>query len=331
MALKSRKISSGTILHKGYKTPKLQGSMEKTTNIDFQVHPFLFLGRTKVKDIANMMQEKDLFAVAIGELNSNIFPEMIRQSSEIPNAVVDDAGIMFHDESANKNRYIFRFTEYDTKEGFQVLTLGYHLNGKRPRMEIRRIIDSALEPGAPVYFDHATTSEDTLKDISEEKTEEVKKLCIEYDGKLKLDYNGTNHPLVRWFVKQFLNIGGAGIREHDTNRSVEKLVEELSERYDINVPIVAYTDLHARTPGLLKDMGTTGIKIDENRIQGYTPREVLSSIDNLIMLGETVNGVEKGYKNIRKYLPLSHDIKAYGVPFIANKLSGGLLGPRPRS
>lgn len=323
MALKSRKTSSEGVLHKGYKTPKLQVSMEKTANVDLQVHPFLFFGRTRVSDIAKVMHDKDLYAVAVGELNSDIYPELKRQSLEIPYSTVDEVGITFPDEESGKFRHIFRFTEYDTKEGFQILTLGYHLNGTDSRMEIRRIIDSAFEHDVPVYLDHATTSTDTLRDIPKDKEQEVKDLCREYGGRLKMDFNGTNHPLIRRLIKLALNASGAHIREHDTNRSIERIAGELSRDYGIDVPIVAYTDLHARVPGLLKQMGTAGIRIDESKIKHYMPKMVLSSIDDLITSGE--------YENVNRYLPLSHDFKAYGVPFIMNKLSGGALFPRPRS
>lgn len=290
--------------------------MIKDANIDFQIHPFFFLGKNNLIDIIKGMEENYLDVVAIEELNKDIYPEVLRKAEHILNIKHDDAGIMF--QSNDSSKYIFRGEEYDTKEGMQVLTIGYGLKNLKQRMEIRKIIDKGLENNSLVILDHPYVENrdtNTAGHISKREEEQLEQLCKEYNNKIALEWNGYNNLLLRKLIKITFNIAGKRIKYYDTNKKTEELSDKLLEKYNINVPVLADTDLHARNKRYLRKMGISRIITD---IEGDSPKEVLDSIKVKIF--------SRDYKNIKNYAPAFHVLGSYCIPLVFNRIF-----KRPRS
>jgi hypothetical protein len=76
-----------------------------------------------------------------------------------------------------------------------------------------------------------------------------------------------------------------------------------------NVPIVADTDLHARRKGHLNYMGTSRII---TKIEGETPRQVVSSMKKNIFDGN--------YVNVKRNVSAMHLIDAFGLPVLLSKI-----------
>lgn len=288
---------------------------------DLQVHPFLPpLGKNKIEDVLKIMEERDLNVIAAGELNSDIYAELKHQSERVPYSSYDRTGFMFQNNGQTK--YIFKLREYDTKEGIQLITIGYSYSNATPKTEMRKIMDYALNSGGLVGIDHGYVDNietKTAGDISEEKELELEKICREYGNEVYLEWNSYSNPIIRSLLKIGLNAVGKKVRYYDINKRIKDLSKRLSEE-GINSPIVPDSDVHGRNYSCLKAMGISRISLNVN---GSSPKEVLNSMKKQIFSGN--------YKTYEEYASISHILEAYCFPLVINGLSKNRIFQRPRS
>lgn len=270
-------------------------------NIDIHIHPFL--GRNTVVDVVNAMNEAEIDAVALEYLNASVYPAVLKEAlKHYPKAIASKTGVMLPN-----SRCIFNAREYGTKENLHILTVGYSLDSATPQTEIREIIDKGLEHNALVVLDHPFADNGRTKTaghISQTLEDEVERLCREYAGEIALEWNGYCNPGVRRVLLTALNYLGIQTSYHDVNRKVEELSAKL-QKQGYNLPVLADTDLHARTKQHLRAMGTARFVID---IEGESPSEVLQSIKENVFGGS--------YRNVKRYASLPHLLSAFCFPIL---------------
>ncbi len=105
-------------------------------------------------------------------------------------------------------------------------------------------------------------------------------------------------------MKYGLNFIGLDVKYHDVNQKAEELSQKLKiEEY--NCPIVADTDLHARTKRHLKNIGTARIRTETS---GESPRDIVDSIKKNIF--------ENKHENVKKYVSSLHLLEAFCFPIL---------------
>jgi hypothetical protein len=271
------------------------------SNIELHVHPFL--GRNSLIDIVETMEHRGLDILALESLDSSLYPYIVEEAKKAyPQSQNDSAGVKLPN-----GKYLLNAREYNTRENFHVLTVGYSLDTANPQTEIRRVIDDGLNNGALILLDHPFIDNGKTKTaghISEQMEKELEKLCKEYSGQVTLEWNGYCIPWMRRVLKSGLNLLGFDVNYHDVNQRAEELSQGLkAEEY--NVPVVADTDLHARTKRHLQYMGTARIITD---IEGESGREVVDSMRKNIFAGN--------YENVKGYVSSLHLLEAFCVPIL---------------
>lgn len=270
-------------------------------HIELHVHPFL--GRNTIIDVVQAMERRSLEVLAMESLDASLFPFVVEETKKAyPTAVGDNSGIKLPN-----GRYFLNAREYNTRENLHVLTVGCSLDEATPQTEIRRVIDKGIANGALILLDHPFIDNGETKTaghISEGLGQELEEICKEYSGQVTIEWNGYCIPWIRQALKHGLNAFGFDIKYHDVNKRAEQLSESLREQ-GYNVPVVADTDLHARTKRHLQHMGTSRIITE---IQGETPKEVVNSMRNNIFQGN--------YENVKEYVSSLHLLEAFCVPIL---------------
>lgn len=270
-------------------------------DIDIHVHPFL--GNNSIVDVVDAMGNVSLDVVALETLNTSVYPHVLKEVlKHYPKSIPSKAGIKLPN-----GQYILNAREYDTKENLHILTVGYSLNDATPQTEIRKIIDKGLENNALVVLDHPYADNKktrTAGHISKELEQTVEDLCKEYSGEIVLEWNGYCDPRIRRPLMVALNYLGIPTSYHDVNKKAEELSKKLKEK-GYNVPVLADTDLHARTKKHLEAMGTSRFKTN---LEGETPKEIVESMKKNIFSGN--------YENIKKYVSAKHLLSAFCFPII---------------
>jgi hypothetical protein len=270
-------------------------------NIELHAHPFL--GRYAITDVAQAMHDRDLDVLAMEALDDSLFQFVVEETKKAyPAAVSDNSGIRLPN-----GRYFLNAREYNTKENLHVLTVGHSMDEATPQTEIRRVIDNGLANNALVLLDHPFVDNGKTKTaghISAELEHELEEICREYSGQVTLEWNGYCIPWMRQVLKQGLNAAGFDIKYHNVNQRAEELSAKLKKE-GYNVPVIADTDLHARTKRHLHQMGTAKIITD---ISGETPTEIISSIRKNIFQGN--------YKNVKEYVSSLHLLEAFCIPIL---------------
>lgn len=273
----------------------------KQKNIDLHVHPFL--GRNSLKDVVEAMDERRLDVLGLESLDSSLYPYVVNEAKKIcPQPIFDSSGVRLP-----TGKYLLNAREYNTKERFHIITIGYSLDTANKNTEIRKIIDKGLENNALIVLDHPfvdNVKTKTAGHISEEMEDSLEKLCKEYSGKITLEWNGYCIPWIRSVLKSGLNALGFDIRYSDVNKKAEELSEKLrAEGY--NVPVVADTDLHARNRRQLKEMGKARITA---YIEGECGRDIVNSIKEKIF--------NRDYENVKEYVSSAHLLKSFCIPIL---------------
>ena len=270
-------------------------------HIELHVHPFL--GSNTISDVVQAMEERQLDVLAMESLDCSLFQHVAeRTKGYFPTSVCDNSGIRLPN-----GRYFLNAREYNTKENLHILTVGYSLDDATPHTEIREIIDKGLANGALILLDHPFVDNGktrTAGHISEELGQELESICKEYSGQVTLEWNSYCVPWIRQGLRQGLNAVGLDIRYHDVNKKVEEFSESLKKQ-GYNVPIIADTDLHARTRRHLQHMGTARIITN---VQGETPGQIVASMRRNIFKGE--------YENVKRYVSSLHLLEAFCVPIL---------------
>lgn len=287
---------------------KLEGKNNKehifieSAEIELHAHPFL--GKNKIIDIAMAIEMNNLNVVALEEMNNSIYPKLKKGiQAYFPNTVDDSAGIRY-----DGNRFILNAGEYETKEGFHLLTIGHSIYDSKKDTEIRKLIDQTLQKNAiPIiahpFVDNGKTL--TAGHISKGKEQELADLCKEYSGQIALEWNGYCHPGIRKVLKGVLNTMGQNVEYSDVNEKVFSFAYSPGmSQYDI--PVVSGTDVHATNKKHLFAIGTSRMWMD---IKGETPADVLNSIKENILL-------KKEFGFGENYVSAMHLVSAFGIPVL---------------
>jgi hypothetical protein len=277
--------------------------MEK--HIELHVHPYL--NKNSLADIVAAMDKTNIDVLALENLDDSIYPQVRDETKKAClNLTTDYAGVKLLN-----GKYLLNAREYNTKEGFHILTVGYSHNEANPQTEIKEIIDEGLKHNALVLLDHPYADNGKTRTagcISEKMEHDLENICREYSGQIALEWNAYCVPWVRKGLQIFLNFIGHKTSYYDINKKVEGLAEKLKkQRY--NLPVIADTDLHARNKRLLKTMGTSRIIID---VEGECASDVVKSMKKNIFEGN--------YKNIKKTVSFPHLLRAYCLPVLIPKI-----------
>lgn len=272
----------------------------KNAGIDLHIHPFL--RNNSIVDVLEAMDKNGLDIVALESFNSSIYPAVLFEAARIcENPKKDMAGIRFQN-----NRYILNAREYDTKERIHVLTVGYSFEAD-PKDEIRKVIDNGLENDALVVLDHPFVDNvytRTAGHISEEKEKLLEELCKEYPNQIALEWNAYCIPWMRKGLQIALNLAGHKTDYHDVNEKAKELALKMSVR-DYYTPLIADTDLHARSKRLLSAIGRSRLIVD---VEGESAKEILSSMKRSIFAGR--------YSNMTNYVSAWHLARAFILPMM---------------
>lgn len=270
-------------------------------NIELHVHPFL--NNNTIIEVADAMDKTGIDILALEELDNSLYPRVLEEAkSSFQNIISDGVGFKLPD-----GKYILNAREYNTRENFHILTVGYSLDKANSQTEIRRIIDEGLNHGALIVLDHPfidNRKTKTAGHIPVDMEQDLEKLCKEYSGQLALEWNGYCIPWMRKALKSGLNLAGFDIQYHDVNQAVEQLSAKLGKE-GYNVPVVADTDLHARTKRHLQQMGTSRILTD---IEGECASDIVSSMKRNIFNGN--------YENVKNYVTPAHLLSAFCFPIL---------------
>lgn len=276
----------------------------KNANIELHLHPFIC--KNTIVDVVESMDKNNLDIVALESLDDSLYPYTIKEAEKYYEKST-------HDKSGIKlpsGKYILNAREYNTKENLHLLTVGYSFDEAKPSTEIRKVIDKSLENDALVLLDHPFVDNGktlTAGHISGEKERFLENLCKEYSGKIALEWNGYCIPWMRVGLKNLLNLFGQNVSYHDVNKKVDELSGNLRKQ-GYNIPVLADTDLHARTRGQLSAIGTARFITDA---EGESASEVVSSMKNNIFAGN--------YQNVKNYVSSAHLLGAFCLPILLPK------------
>src|SRR3989344_3099655 len=124
-------------------------------NIEPHMHPKLDFYLIRL--ITQAMEKNEVDVVSLTGYNSNIFPEVKSQVEDtFTGANIDDKGIILPD-----GKVLLNAAEYDTKEEFHILSVGYSFDTTGDKVEIRRLIDTSLENKAFIFITHPFADEKT--------------------------------------------------------------------------------------------------------------------------------------------------------------------------
>ncbi len=288
-------------------------------NIDVHVHPFVREGWNRLEDVIAQMDKSQLDIVALESYNNSLFPYVLDELERIypcQNLVKDSYGAVLPD-----GKVILSAKEYNTKENFHILTVGTEFNDVTQDTPIEEIIERGIEDGALVVLDHPFVDNFTTKTaghITEKQEEWLVGLCKKYAGDVAIEWNGYSIPWLRLGLRVPLAVMGHKTRYYDVNKHAKQLSQRLaSEGY--NVPLVADTDLHARSKSMLGAMGAARFVCD---VEGETPKEMVGSIRDKVFKGD--------YLNVEGYPSSAHVLMAYCFPLILNKYFPGRCA-KPRA
>ncbi len=280
------------------------GDCKIKSEIELHTHPYF--KAYGLEDIIQTMEKNKLNVIALEYLDGAAFSDVKSKGDKLSKSnkgyIVDSDSLAVRIEKDKKQFYIIKAAELNTRDkktgyGFHIITIGADTNNIKPYQPIRNMIDSALEQGAFVIFDHPLANKDNFrKKISKGAEGEIIKVCKEYNGQIALEWNGY---CISWLRKILL--------DGDVNKDVIKLSQKLYyEGY--NNPIVTDTDNHARKPGALYAIGTGRIK---SYIDLTSGRRIINSLNKNIFSGR--------YENTYETVSLSHFVKYFGAPYIFRK------------
>jgi len=281
--------------------------MSKTitdANIELHVHPFL--GKNTIAEVVNAMNQTNLDIVALEVLDDSIHQQILEEANKhYPNLKSDEEGIKLPN-----GKYLLNAREYNTKEGFHLLTVGYSFDDANPNTEMRKVIDEGLNHSALVLLDHPFVDNGktrTAGHISAEMEQDLENLCKEYSGQVVLEWNGYCIPWMRKELKGVLNLIGQRTSYYDVNKKAEQLSEKLKKQSYV-VPIVADTDLHARGKKQLSAMGTSRFITN---VEGDSAKDIVNSMNRNIFDGN--------YENVKNYVSSFHLLEAFCFPVLFPK------------
>ncbi|MFH1248645.1 MAG: hypothetical protein V1660_00645 [archaeon] len=278
--------------------------------IDFHVHPYL--EQYGAKDIVKAMQKRSIGATGLAGFNKDIFDNLRRRFETESSIRSDSDSLMIEttDQAGNK-LYFPRISEYQNKEGFHILVMG---NQKDICQDapIKKNIENALTNDSFVVIDHPFVALN-YSDIQKNKSDYLFSLCKEYSGKIALEWNGYCIPILRNSIDKILcsplRIMGRDIEFGDVNKKLEDFVSK-TKGEGLNCPLIADTDLHARSASDLCLIGTSNINAD---VKSNSGKEFIDSIKQKIFSSD--------YSITKDYVQTSHFILSYGIPVMLGKIN----------
>jgi len=272
--------------------------ISKESHVELHVHPnFKAYG---LEEIIKAMDKNNLDVIVLEYLNYSIFNELQVLSSDLRKKgySVDSDSIALRIEKENKQYYLIKGEEIEALDDFHLLTIGS--DNIAPYHPIERLIDYALKQEVLIIFDHPFVRVNNLgRQISKKKMERVEELCRKYNGTLALEWNAYCLNLY-WSTKKLF-------RGINVNEEVRKLSDRLKKQ-GYNIPIVADTDLHARSKKALRAIGTARIKSGVDLSSGRT---IIDSLKKDIFLGK--------HENVYRTVSLTHLIPNFALPYISQR------------
>ncbi|MCD6464198.1 hypothetical protein J7L02_01600 [Candidatus Woesearchaeota archaeon] len=273
---------------------------QKLMHLELQAHPFF--ENYSLGDVLRAMDYTGIDILALHSLDNSLYKYLTEQVLNIyPSSIIEKSGIKLPN-----NKYLLNAGEYNTREDWHVLTIGYSFENYS-KMEVRKLIDLALSNNALVILDHALVDNAvtrTAGHIPEHKKMLLEDLCKEYSGEIALEWNAYCLPWIRLGLKFLLNMAGFKTLYHDVNKELKLFSEKLAMQ-GFNVPVLADTDLHARKKQHLKYLGTARVLTVLNF---KNPDELLKDLK--------ANIFAKRYENIERYVPFTHLLEAYCIPVL---------------
>lgn len=287
----------------------------KDANIDLHIHPYI--ERYGLGPVVEAMSRNSLDVIAAERLDTSIFSIIVRRAkaldamSAIDLTGLDKKGLWYKqfENGSERKKFILNAGEYNTKENIHVLTVGYSFqpgydgNINKQFKEIREIIDNALEKDGLVILDHPYVNcQTTSSNITPEKESDIVDLCTEYNGQIAVEWNGYCKPWMRYVLLKM---------HRKAYENVNDKAEALSTNLwgsEINIPILADTDLHARRKSLLKAAGTSRIIVD---IDDTCAESVVKSMKEKIFSSH--------YENVKRYTGTYHMLRAFCLPLIMDR------------
>lgn len=280
--------------------------------LDIHIHPYF--REYGAEDLVRAMHTTKTNAAGLAGFNRDIFDEIRERFEKIDKRdfrVNSDRLVMKVEDNSKNEIYFPRTVEYKNKEGFHIIVVGGQKNLVEDAL-IKKNIEEALKQESLVIIDHPFVAL-THQDIDKEKEEFLLKLCEEYSGRIALEWNGYCVPLLRNGIDKLfcapLRIAGKNIKFSDVNKKLEDFVENI-EKEGINCPIIADTDLHARSAKALGLIGKASIEAD---IKAESGRVFIDSLKEKVFL--------RDYKINKGYVDPFHFIFNYGIPVMLGKIS----------
>jgi hypothetical protein len=270
--------------------------METKSEIELHLHPYF--NKYGLEEIVKAMEENEISVTAVEFLNGSAFESIQLSTKEMAkkgyDMQVDSKAARI--EKEGKQYYILRAAELTTKENFHILTIGG--DTIKPHQPITKMVEQAINQDLIVILDHILVNNKMLNmEISKEEERKIRKTCRRNSGEIALEWNGYCIPWVRELL------GGV-----DVNERIIKLSESM-KRHGYNIPVIADTDLHARSKRALKMIGTARI-ISEIKLE--SGKEIVKSLKNNIF--------SEKYENIYDTVPFfSHFLPYFAIPHMLGK------------
>lgn len=273
--------------------------MLEKAHIELHAHPVFKKKGYALGEVVNAMDMNNLDIVALSYLDQPILKELQILSTGLKRSdyKVESDSVAFQITRGNKEFYILKGVELNTSDNFHILAIGYDTPPEKP-IHIDKTIDLCLENNAFVIFDHPFVNVNKMYlPVKKKKHEKIRKICRDYSENLALEWNSYCKALY-WGLLRWNNV----------NKKVIKLSQELkAEGY--NIPVIADTDLHAKTIGSLDALGTSRIKAEVNLSSG---QNILNSLKQNVFSGN--------YENVFREIPSIHLLANFALPYIGYKL-----------
>ncbi len=258
--------------------------------IELHTHPFF--DSYTIDDVFDAMDKRDIQILGLENLNQHIFPDIQKRAEKTKYRFNGSDNYAISVSKGDKDLYLLRSIELATSDNFHLIIIGS--DRVKPNQEIMQTMNTALEDGALVIFDHPfVDNRNVRREISQQKEYKVIAICENYSGNLALEWNAYCKPITRKLI------GGS-----DVNKKTDLFSKALKSN-GYNIPLVADSDIHARNKRLLNAIGTSNIETNLNLSSGKT---IISSLKENIFSGN--------YTNNKKYVSMPHFVEAFGVPYL---------------
>ena len=256
--------------------------MENKIEIELHAHP-IGLRKYGLESIVNIAEKNNLDIIALEDYNNYIFPELVTRAKELGKKY----DVSFNEEvikiSSTKDIYLLNALELMTKQRIHAITLG-----KSDFNENDSIHDVINKKNLTIIDHPFVNATNATRAIDDETEKFVGDLSLKYNDKVAYEWNAY---CISWIWN--LALGG------DINKRMEKAAQAY------NLPVVADTDLHGWSKGLMKDLGKSRIKISRNDLD-LNINYLIPSIEEAIL--------KRKHENVKEYVSNLHFFNAFAVP-----------------